>query len=196
VLIDFAPIDKGEMQMLEFSTRFTVTQIRDATHASLDHLLAIIGDADDAQVTHIPIDPNADDPFAPEAERHLGWSLAHLVAHVTASSEEWAAYGSILARGIVYPAEPRLRYEPDWKTLTTRASVLARLDDSRKIRIGYIDTMTDNPRLDVFRELTPRYVERFGQMNALAAVLFGMYHESGHYAQFHDGAHQARAARG
>jgi len=27
-------------------------------------------------------------------------------------------------------------------------------------------------------------------------VLFGLSHEAGHYAQFHDAAHQARAAKG
>jgi len=196
VLIDFAPIDKGELQMLEFSTRYSVADLKAGTHASIDHLRAIIGDADDAQVTFLPHDPKADDPFAPEEEKHIGWSLAHLVAHVTASSEEWVAYGSILARGIVYPAEPRLRYETDWKAITTRAHTLQRLEESRHIRVGYIDAMPDVPHLDVFREVAPRFAERFGQINAIAAVLFGLSHEAGHYAQFHDAAHQARAAKG
>jgi uncharacterized damage-inducible protein DinB len=192
MLIDFTPVDNNEMKILEFSRRFTAAELKAGTHASLDHILALIGDADDAQIAFEPHDPNANDPHAVAGEEAIGWTVGHLVAHVTASSEEWASYGSILARGIVYPAEPRLRYETPWREMNTRAKVLQRIEESRRIRTGYLDAMPDEPRLDVFRELSERFVERVGEMNAFACVLFGMRHEWGHYAQIAEALRQAR----
>ncbi|MFN8560237.1 MAG: DinB family protein [Anaerolineae bacterium] len=154
VLIDFSPVDAWQITLYDFAQRFSVDDLRSATNASIDAILAFIGDADDAQVTFIPDDPNADDPFAPPEERYLGWSLAHLVMHVTASSEEGAAYSAILARGIAYPREPRLRRETDWHTVTTRAQVIQRLEESRRMRLAALDMWPQVPHLDVFREVS------------------------------------------
>ncbi len=146
-------------------------------------------------MTFDPVDPLADDPYAKEGEEKIGWSIAHLVVHVTASSEEWAAYGSILARGIPYPREPRLRYETEWKTVTTKAQCVQRLEESRRMRLGYLDTFPDNPSLDTYREMSENFVKKFGQCNAVMAVLFGLMHEEGHFAQFRDVHDQAVAAK-
>ncbi len=179
MLIDFSPVNNNQIILYEFAQQFSVADLRGAVNASIDTLRDILGSADDAQMTFIPNDPLADDAYAPPEERYLGWSLAHLVTHVTASSEEWAAYSSILARGIAYPREPRLRIETDWHTLTTRAQVLQRLDESQRIRLAYLDTWPDEPRLDVFRDLSENFVNKFGQMNAKSALLFGLKHEVG-----------------
>lgn len=191
MLIDFSPLETQQTTLYEFAQRFSVDDLRSATNASLDAILAFIGDADDQQVTFLPDDPNADDPFAPPEERYLGWSLAHLVMHVTASSEEGAAYSSILARGIVYPRAPRLRYETDWHTVTTRAQVLQRIEESRRIRLACLDMWPDTPHLDVFREVSERYLERNGKSNAKAAFLYGLKHEQSHHAQMRETARQA-----
>ncbi len=191
VLIDFSPVDAWQITLYDFAQRFSVNDLRSATNASIDAILAFIGDADDAQVTFIPDDPNADDPFAPPEERYLGWSLAHLVMHVTASSEEGAAYSAILARGIAYPREPRLRRETDWHTVTTRAQVIQRLEESRRMRLAALDMWPQVPHLDVFREVSERYLERNGKSNAKAAFLYGLKHEHGHHAQIRETAHKA-----
>lgn len=191
MLIDFTPVNNGEILLADFAQRFSAGDLRRATNESIDWMLATIGDADDAQVVFIPDDPNADDPYAPPEERYLGWSLAHLVAHVTASCEEWAAVSSILARGIAYTREPRLRYEPDWHTLTTRAQVIHRLEESRRMRLAYLDTWADPPHLDVFRDLSERFIEKTGQVNAKTAFLYGLKHEHAHYDQLRETARQA-----
>lgn len=193
--IDFAPVNSGEMKLYDYSQGFSVDDLRAATHASIDLMLALIDDLGDADVTFDPIDPEADDPYAAPGEERIGWSLAHLVVHVTASSEEWAAYSSILARGLAYPADPRLRYETPWREVTTQAGCVQRLEESRRIRLGYLDTWPDEPFLDVFRELSPRFVERVGPMNAPAGFLFGLQHEVGHYDQFREVRRQALAAQ-
>ncbi len=192
--LDFTPIDNHEMTMLQFSEHFTVEDLRTATNESVDTLLKIVRGLNDTQVAFLPIDPEADDPYAKPGEEKIGWSIAHLVVHVTATSEEWATYSSFLARGISYPAEPRLRHETEWTTVTTTAQCIQRLEESRRIRLGYLSAWPDQPNLTTLRELSPKFIERFGQFNAAVCFLFGLKHELGHYAQFHEVARQAKAA--
>lgn len=194
MLINFTPVRNGELKYIELAAQYTVDQLRDATNASIDFLLDLIADLNDKHVTFDPIDPLADDPYAAPGEEKIGWSIAHLVAHVTASSEEWAAYGSILARGLDYPSEPRLRYETPWREITTQAQCVQRLEESRRIRLGYLATFPDTPFLETRRELSERFIERIGEINAPAAVLFGLSHEAGHFDQFKDVKLQALAA--
>lgn len=195
MVIDFSPIHNGETTYLEFSKQFSVQDLKNVTNDSTDHILNLIKDLDDQDVTFDPVDPEANDPDAVAGEENIGWSIAHLVAHVTASSEEWAAYSSILARGIVYPKEPRLRYETAWRDIKTKAQTVQRLEESRRMRLAYLDTWPDQPHLDIKREMSERFVAKFGEMNAPAALLFGLSHEVGHYEQIREVARQALAAK-
>ena len=194
MILDFTPVTDNQMKMLEYSNLFSVDDLKAATNESIDTLLKIVRSLSDIQVTFLPYDPEADDPYAKPGEEKIGWSIAHLVVHVTASSEEWATYSSFLARGISYPAEPRLRHETEWKTVTTTAQCIQRLEESRRIRLSYLSAWPDNPDLETKRELSPRFIERFGQFNAAACFLFGLKHELGHYAQFREVARQAKVA--
>jgi hypothetical protein len=153
----------------------------------------MIRDLDDADVVFDPEDSEANDPYAVPGEEKIAWSIAHLVVHVTASSEEGAAFGSMLARGI--PAKERPRYETPWREVTTKARCVQRLEESRRIRLAYLDTWPDTPFLDVYREVSEQFTERFGPMNAPAAFLFGLMHEVGHYDQFKDVIQQVLRAK-
>ncbi len=190
--IDFSPVENGEVTLFEFAQRFTRDDLRAATNASIDTLLDIIKDMNDVQVVFMPHDPHANDPHAVPGEEHIGWSLAHLVVHVTASSEEGAAHSSVIARGIPYPSEPRLRHETHWKSVMTKAECIQRLEESRRMRLAFLDTWPDQPHLDIYREVSPRFIERNGRMNAPVAFLSGLRHEIGHHAQFREAARQAR----
>ena len=194
VILDFTPITNNQIHILEYSKHFSAADLKTATNESIDTLLKIVRGLNDAEVAFLPFDPEADDPHAKPGEEKIGWSIAHLVVHVTASSEEWATYSSFLARGIPYPAEPRLRHETDWKMVTTTAQCVQRLEESRRIRLGYLNAWPDKPDLETKRELSPRFVERNGQFNAAACFLYGLKHELGHYAQFREVARQAKAA--
>lgn len=189
--IDFTPVHDRSLRLAEFAASFSHADLIAATHASIDHLLAIIEPADDAAIAFIPVDPHAHDPYAVSGEEHIGWSLGHLVAHVTASSEENAAVASLLARGIPYPLEPRLRYETPWQQMTTRAAAVQRLEESRRIRLAYLAAFPDAPFLAVNRIISDRFRERFGDQNAIATYLFGLYHEWQHYDQFREVLRQA-----
>jgi len=193
VAFDFTPILNREKKMIELVDGVTRDELRELTNTSVDTLLEMLADLDDGDMIFDPVDPEANDPHAVEGEENIGWSIAHLVAHVTASSEEGAAFSSLLARGI--PAEERPRYETPWRDITTKAQCIQRLEESRRIRLAYLDTWPDEPHLDVYRKASERFIEVLGNMNAPAAFLFGLAHEHGHYEQIRDVRAQALAAK-
>ncbi len=195
MMIDFSPMRDGETTYIEFAERESVdaASLRDYSNESIDFLLSLLGGMTDADILFDPEDSGADDPFAVEGEENIGWNFGHLIAHVTASSEEGAALSSLLARGIA--ASERPRYETPWRDVTTLAQVRQRLEESRRMRNAYLETWPDTPLLDVNRVVSERFVARFGEMNAPAAFLFGLSHEVGHYSQIEEVKHQALAAR-
>ncbi len=190
--IDFSPLSSNTKTPLEFAAQFTVDDLRAATNTYYDEIEAILAGFNDAQLIHEPVDPNAKDNDAKTAEEvHMGWSLAHLVLHVTASAEESAAISSLLARGVA--VEGRFRYEPDWRTVTTRQQVMQRLMESRRMTLAYLEAWPDAPLLDVYRKFAPDSPFAKAQRNAPATYLGGLNHLSGHLDQFREVAAQARA---
>jgi len=190
---DFTPLLNREKKPIEAVDGLTRDDLRELTNTSVDTLLEMLDGLDDADIIFDPVDEDANDPYAVEGEENIGWNIAHLVAHVTASSEEGAAFSSLLARGVA--ASERPRYETPWKDITTKAQCVQRLEESRRMRLAYLDTWPDEPHLDVYREISERFVEVFGQMNAPAAFIFGLVHEVGHYEQIRDVRTQALAAK-
>lgn len=192
--IDFSPVFQHHILLSDFAQQYTLQDLINATHASLDHLRSIVDPLTDAHMTFDPVDPKADDPYAKEGEEKIGWSLAHLVVHVTASAEESAAIASILARGVPYGREPRLRYETEWHTVTTKTQAIQRLEESRRIRLGYLSTFPDQPHWGNLQEISERAKELWGDLDPKTRFLLGLYHEWQHYDQFIDVRDQAVAA--
>src|SRR4051812_44167662 len=148
--INFAPLTGNTMTPVEFAAQFSFSELRAAVHRYLDGIRDLVQQFNDEQLTFEPVDKGADDPYAATSdEAHIAWTLAHLVLHVTASLEEGAAFSSVLARGIAIGG--RLRYEPDWRTVTTRKQVLHRLEESRRMVNALLDSWPDEPHLDVYR---------------------------------------------
>ena len=194
-MIDFSPMRDGELSYLDYAARENIgaAELKRLSDESVDFLLDLLDGLRDADIVFDPEDPNADDPFAVEGEEEIGWNFGHLIAHVTASSEEGAALSSLLARGV--PASERPRYETPWRDIKTVARVRQRLEESRRMRKAYLETWPDAPLLDVCRVVSERFSARFGEMNAPAAFLFGLSHEVGHYEQIEEVKRQALAAR-
>ena len=194
-MIDFSPMRDGELSYLEYAARenFGPAELKTSSDESIDYLYSLLDGLSDGDIVFDPEDPEAEDPFAVEGEERIGWTLGHLVAHVTASSEEGAALSSLLARGV--PAAERPRYETPWRDITTVAQVRQRLEESRRMRNAYLQTWPDEPLLEVHRDVSERFTARFGEMNAPAAFLFGLSHEVGHYEQIEDVRRQALSAR-
>lgn len=196
-MIDFSPVFNKEKKYIDIwrDEQLTIEDLRAATNKSIDYLLGVITDLDDADLTFDPEDPDAHDAAAVEGEEAIGWSIAHLIAHVTASSEEGAAFSSLLARGVEGVTQ-RPRYETPWRDITTHAQCVQRLEESRRIRMAYLDTWPDEPHYDVLRvPRTERFAEYFGDLNAPASFLMGLGHEIGHYDQIETVKQQALAAK-
>ena len=194
-MIDFAPMQNGEITYLEYAEREEISAkaLRKLSDESIDYLLALLDGLTDADMENTPEDSEADDPYAVDGEERIGWTFGHLIAHVTASTEEAAAFSSLLARGVA--ASERPRYETPWRDMTSVAKVRQRLEESRRMRNAYLETWPDSPFLDVHRVVSERFGARFGNMNAPAAFLFGLSHEVGHYGQIEEVKQQALAAR-
>jgi hypothetical protein len=59
------------------------------------------------------------------------------------------------------------------------------------MRLAALDMWPDEPHLDVFRDVSERYIERNGLMNAKSGFLNGLKHEHGHMEQIRETARQA-----
>ena len=186
-MIDFTAVFNGQRKIADLATDVTLADLKAATDAQIDEMVTLVQELRDTEVVFVAADP--------AAEAGIGWNVAHLIAHVTASSEENTAVSSILARGIDYPFEPRLRYETDWTILTTTAGCRQRLEESRRIRQAYLNAWPDQPNLDTHRTLPPAFAERVGRLNAMGACLLGLVHEAGQFAQLRDIIAQAKAAQ-
>ncbi len=196
-MFDFSPVTNKEKKLIDLwrDQEITIEQLATATHESIDFMLELIANLSDADVIFDPVDPDAHDPEAVEGEEHIGWSIAHLIAHVTATSEEGAAFSSLLARG-VENVKDRPRYETPWRDFTTRAQCVQRLEESRRIRLAYLDTWPDEPFYENLRVVpSVRFQDYFGDINAPVAFLMGLHHEVGHYAQLEEVKRQALSFR-
>ena len=130
-MIDFTPMREGELSYKDYATRENIGtgELRALSDESIDFLLGLLDGLTDADIVFDPEDPDANDPFAVAGEEEIGWSFGHLVAHVTASSEEGAALSSLLARGVA--ASERPRYETPWRDMQTVAQARQRIEESQ-----------------------------------------------------------------
>ena len=185
-MINYTAVFSGQRKIGDLASDVTLDDLQVATNTQIAEMATLVRDLSDAQVVFVAADS--------QAEGGVGWNVAHLIAHVTASSEEGTAVSSILARGMDYPFEPRLRVEVDWTTLTTTTACLQRLEESRRIRQGYLSAWPDQPRLDTYRALPAGFAERVGPINAIGACLLGLVHEAGQFTQLREIIAQAQGA--
>ncbi len=190
MLINFQPVYNKEKTLGDLASEYSSADLCRALNSYVDFTIQIISSVSDEQAIHIPSDPDANDPYATtEAERHLGWSLVHLVMHVTASAEEAAAFSSILARGIALGG--RLRMEQDWRQVTTCAQAVARLEECRRMCLAYLATWPDQPDLITVR-IMPENAS-WMKPNAPISFLAGLMHWHKHIEQFQKVAEAARS---
>lgn len=192
--IDFTPIRERTQKAIPFAAQFSLEEIRAAAVESIDFMLDILDGLSDADVTFVPDDPDANDPHAVPDEVSVGWNIAHIIVHVTASTEEYVSTAAVIARGINYPREPRLRYETHWKSVVSVAQCEQRLRESLRMRLAALDSFPDEI-LPGRWERSERFLEIFGEVDAKAAYLLGLNHETGHRVQLVEAKRQALSVR-
>jgi DinB superfamily len=189
-MLDFSKVRSHETTTAQLAKDLTLDDLRRLTNEMVDLQLELIAGCVDADVTFVPDDPAADDHAAATPEEvHLAWTLGHVIVHVTASAEEAAAGSSELARSISWLG--RSRSEVPWQTVTTIAECRARLQDSRRMRLAYVDTWPTPP------DLENTYVpwEGSSPVNATDKFIRGLSHDDSHLEHIRNIVAQARAAR-
>lgn len=168
----------------------TTDDLRRLTNALLDEVQTLLRRCAQADVTFVPLDPHAVDHDALSGEEaSAAWTLGHILAHTSATAEESAALAAELARGVAYHG--RSRCEVPWQRVTTLAQCRARLQESRRMRLGSLAMWPDQP------ELANTYIpwEDGPVLGPRERFLLGLQHEADHLAQLRDVIRQARAHR-
>jgi hypothetical protein len=189
-MLDFAALREKRITVAELVADLTRDDLRDLTNEMVDAMLGLIAACVDADVTFVPVDPNAYDKWAAtEEEVKLAWTLGHVIVHTTASAEESAFLAAELARGV--PNHGRSRSEVPWPSVTTMAECRHRLDESRRMRLASLDLWPDEPRLDNVCEAWPD-----GPLvNAMGRFALGLVHDDDHVGQIAEIVRQAKVAR-
>jgi hypothetical protein len=165
----------------------TVDDLRGLTNEMIDTMLELIKDCTDADVTFNPADPAAyDTDAASDDELRMPWTLAHVIVHATASSEEAASIASELARGVQWHG--RSRSEVPWRTVTTIEQCHHRLEESRRMRLASLDMWPDKPYLENSYQARPD----LPASNCVKRFLNGLRHDTNHLAQIEEIVRQAR----
>jgi hypothetical protein len=168
----------------------TTDELYHLTNALVERVQRLLRRCKDFDVTFVPNDPLADDPNAEQGhEVSIGWTLGHIVVHLTASAEESAALAAELARGVPYHG--RSRREVPWQEVTTVAQCRARLEESRRICVTSLGMWPDHP--DLGNTYLPW--EGASPMGAVARYLLGLRHAAAHVEQLRDVIAQARGDR-
>ncbi|MBN2045804.1 MAG: DinB family protein [Anaerolineales bacterium] len=190
-MIDFSPITNKKINWTRFGMQFCPQDLADQTNWLTDQLLDLLSDATDADVVFEPVDPEAHDPYAENPEdENLGWNLAHVIVHITASNEESAFLAAELARGV--EVEPRRsRWEVDWETVTTIEQVRQRLEESRRFLLASLEMWPDQAHTQNF------YKNDKGlKITPMVRFLLGQNHAMEHLEQIKEILRQAKNARG
>lgn len=151
------------------------------TNEMYDTLEATISDVGDADVDFVPNDPQA------TTDDEVGWTIPHIIAHLTATQEESAAHSAQLARGSV--VEGRSRYEMPWEELTTVQQVRDRLRESRRICLAYLSAWPDQPHFEIGFHPFPG--SPF--LTPVSRYVFGLQHTTIHLHQLQKTLRQLRA---
>lgn len=188
-MLDFARARRNEIPLAELVAGCAVADLHAMTDEIVNEIERIIADATDADVVFVPRDPDANHHAEDAPDREEGWTLGHVIAHMTAGGEEGGAHASSLARGV--QTEGRSRYEVPWETITTIAQARQRLAESRRMRHAFLNTWPDEPNLQNTMTLVPR----MGPMNAITRYALGLMHDDWHLDHLREIMRQARAAR-
>ncbi len=190
-MLNFNRVRNKEITIDQLCAGLQVDDLRRLTNAMIDTMLGLIAGCTDDDVQFLPDDPLAEDTYAVDPDEvSLSWTLAHVIVHTTASSEESAFLAAELARGVPH-REGRSRCEVPWRTVTTIGQCRQRLEESRRMRLASLDLWPDPPHLDNC------FPTRSGaQYNAVVRFVFGLWHDDSHLGQIAEIVRQAREPRG
>jgi hypothetical protein len=178
-MLDFSPVHNGQLSTKQLVEREHISQndLRTLTNEMIDSMLELIAACDDADVTFVPDDPDAEDAYAENADQvNLAWTLGHVIVHTTASAEESAFLAAELARGVEWHG--RSRYEVPWTSVTTIVRCRERLEESRRMRLATLDVWPREPHWENTYEPAPGITH-----NCVSRFAAGLAHDDSHLEQ-------------
>jgi hypothetical protein len=189
-MLNYEAVRAKTLTVNELAAPLTPHDLRNLTNDMVDRMLVLISSGAESDAAFQPVDPVAHDRHAATSEEvALAWTLGHVVAHATASSDEAGALAAEMARGV--PCHGRSRFEVPWGELTTLAACRHRLEESRRIRLASLDMWPDAPHLDLVCEVIPKWPP----VNAIGRFVLGLMHDDSHLGQMAEIMRQAKAAR-
>jgi len=186
-MLDFQAVRDEKITLGELVAKLTRDNLRDLTNEMVNTILDLIAGCVNADVTFVPVDPAANDPYAKTPEEvQMAWTLGHVIVHTTASAEESAAIAAELARGVEYHG--RSRYEVPWGVMRTIEECRQRLEESRHMRQASLLMWPEEAHLGNEYE-----VWKDGpKVNAIGRFVLGLMHEDSHLGQIGEIVRQAR----
>ncbi|HET9906394.1 MAG TPA: DinB family protein [Anaerolineales bacterium] len=187
-MLDFQPVREKKLTLQDLVIGLTKADLRRELNDMYDEVSRLIADCTDAQVTFVPVDEKAADPYAVEGEETISWTLGHVIVHLTASMEESAAIASELARGVAFHG--RSRSEVPWREATSIEYCRARLEESRRMCLASLEMWPDEP----YMENTYSPAEGAVPHTAVSRFASGLRHASDHLEQLEEIVRQAEEA--
>jgi hypothetical protein len=169
-----------EIMLVDLQTIVSKADLQKMTHQLVDEILSYMMDCTDKDVTFVPIDPDADDPFGNEDEADLAWTLGHVIVHVAASAEESAFLAAELARGV--ENHGRSRYEIPWREVETIKFCRDHMEESRRICLASLEMWPEKPHQEITYETWPGSP----RVNASGRYILGLSHAYSHLGQIRD----------
>lgn len=185
-MLKFHLVREKKASLQELVAGLTRDDLRRELIEMYDEIDQLIADCTDTDVSFIPVDPSADDPYAVQGEEGLSWSLGHVIVHLTASMEESAFLAAELARGVEFHG--RSRSEAPWREATTIDICRARMAESRRMCLASLDMWPEPPHMD------NTYVPAAGARphTCISRFASGLKHASDHLGQIADIVRQAK----
>src|SRR5262245_42054300 len=145
-MLDFQLVRDKKSSLQDLVRGLTKDDLRRELNEMFDEVERLIAGCTDTNVTFVPRDEKADDPYAVQGEETMAWTLGHVIVHLTASMEEAASIACELARGVEFHG--RSRWEVPWREATTIDFCHARLNESRHMCLASLEMWPEPPHLD------------------------------------------------
>ncbi len=190
-MIDYERLHNDSQDLIKIVEDMNIEDLRNELNSMIDTFEGMISGCVDADAVFEPQDPAAYDPDAADPEEvHMAWTLAHVIVHLTASTEEKAFLAAEMARGV--RLHGRSRFEVPWQTVMTIGQCRQRLAECRRMCLASLDMWPDDPCLRNKKMPWPGYP----RVDARGYFILGLSHAADHLEQVREIVHQAKAARG
>ncbi len=176
-----APIFRGEATLDDAVAGVDYKDFAGLVDQFYDTIEEIIIKADDTAAVFVPEDP------ALQNAEESGWTLGHVIVHLTAGLEEASVTAALLASGVTI--EGRLRYETPWETIQSAQQVRQRLVESRRMVQSYLKAWPDAPHFTNTQQPIPR----LAPINCLGRLMLGLMHTKSHLDQLREIMRQAES---